>query len=172
MPPKGIEIDYFGSFRINANGELEESGYFVEGANVNDWLVISTIFMDVSQNYSKEPVSSISEESIKKVDLSAKEFAELYKEYSKKDYPIMSIPQFSEEYGHSEHYDDSVWVITYNDSNIDIASISEETPRRMPNFFYTYDKYEKKAYLNRNNASGEKEFLPELTDYINQKMSY
>ena len=144
VPTKGIEIGNFGSFRINADGELEESGYFVEGANIGDWIVVSKKYMDVSQVISKEPISYISEEDIKKVDLSSKEFAELYKEYSKKDYPIMSISEFSEKYGHSMDYDDSVWVITYDDSNVDIASISEETPRRMSNFFYTYDKYEKK----------------------------
>ncbi|MGO3732897.1 MAG: hypothetical protein ACTJHC_06920 [Vagococcus sp.] len=171
VPPKGIEIDSFGSFRINANGELEESGYFVEGANINDWVVISTKFMDVSQVTIKEPIGPNTEERIKKVELSAKEFAELYKEYSKKEYPIMSIPEFSEAYGHMEDYDDSIRIITYNDSNDDVASISEDTPRRMSKFFYTYDKYEKKAYWNRNNGSGEKEFLPELTEYINTSMN-
>lgn len=170
VPPKGIELDTFGGFRINADGELEESGYFVEGADIGDWIVVSTEFMDVSQVSSIEPITT--EESAVKVDLSSQEFAELYKEWSNSDFPIMSMSDYSEEYGHINEYDNSIWVITYNDSASDDVTFSERTPYRMPNFYYSYDKYERKAYMNRNNSSGEKEFLSELTDYINQKMNY
>lgn len=172
LPPKGIEVDSLGSFRINEHGELEESGYFIDGVNFNDWVVVSKKFMDVSDIESMEPITQMDEKEIKKVELSSEEFAELFVEWSKSELPVMSTSEYSEKYGHINEYDNSIIVITYNNSDDDKVSISEQTPYRMPEFYYTYDKFEKKAYRNRNNASGEKEFLPELTDYVNLKKNY
>lgn len=168
LPPKGIEIDTLGGFRINAKGELEESGYYVAGANIDEWVLVSKTFMDVSQVESypvpvKESSSAVTNNLSK---LTAKEFAELFAEWKNSDYPVMDITEYTEKYGHMNEYDDSIWVITYNDRDAETVQFSEQTPYRMANFFYTFDNRENKAYLNRNNMSGEVEYLSELTEYI------
>ncbi len=79
----------------------------------------------------------------------------------------MHISEYNEKYGHITEYDDSIWIIAYNDRNTETVQFSEQTPYRMASFFYTYDNSENKAYRNRNNGSGEIEFLPDLTNFIN-----
>lgn len=167
-PPKGIEVDRMGSFRINANGELEESGYYVEGASADEWVIVSRKFMDISEVKVRETPRKVVE---KKSDVTSKQFAEIYAEYSKSEHQAMSREEYSEKYGHIKEYDDTIQIVTYNDyvREEGVVQCGIQTPMRMANSFYTYDNNEKKAYRNQNNASGEKEFLAELTDYVNNQ---
>ena len=167
-PPKEKQIDSLGGFRINANGELEESGYYVEGVGVDEWVVVSRKFMDLSEVKLKEAPKKVVE---KKADVTSKQFAEIYAAYSKNEYPVMSMEEYSEKYGHLKDYDDTIQVVTYSDhvQEEGVVQFRMSTPMRMPNFYFTYNNNEKKAYMNRNNPSGEKEFLPELTDYVNNQ---
>lgn len=49
LPPRDKEVDKYSVFRINAKGELEESGYFNQNGGINNWVVVSREFMDTSE---------------------------------------------------------------------------------------------------------------------------
>lgn len=49
LPPKDKEVDKYSVFRINAKGELEESGYYNPNGGFNNWVVVSRQFMDTSE---------------------------------------------------------------------------------------------------------------------------
>lgn len=49
LPPRDKEVDKYSVFRINAKGELEESGYYNQNGGFNDWVIISREFMDTSE---------------------------------------------------------------------------------------------------------------------------
>ena len=167
-PPKEKQIDSLGGFRINANGELEESGYYVEGVGVDEWVVVSRKFMDLSEVKVKEAPKKVVE---KKADVTSKQFAEIYAAYSKSEYPIMSLDEYSEKYGHLKEEDPTIQVLTHRDYlwEENVVECAIETPKQMPDFFFLYDNKSNRAYKNSYKDKREKEFLPELTDYVNNQ---
>lgn len=49
LPPIDKEVDKYSVFRINAKGELEESGYYNQNGGINNWVIVSREFMDTSE---------------------------------------------------------------------------------------------------------------------------
>lgn len=165
-PPKDLQIDKLGRFRINAQGELEEYGLYVNGAAYNEWVVVSKKFMDVSEV--SAPEANAGRVNQGSENLTAQEFASLYAQWSGSNFPLMHVDEYQARYGDRHEFDDSVWVIGYNDRDDHTVQLSEMTPYRMSKFFYTYDNQERKAYFNRNNGAGEVEYSPDLTNFINE----
>lgn len=172
-PPKGVEIDSLDSFRINANGELEESGYFVKNADINDWVVVSRKFMDVSEVKIKDVPTQLSSSEKPKVrpELTAEEFAELYAKWSNSDYPIMNLKEFEKEQEDIESYDDSSYYIVYSERDDNTAQVIIQKPFLLERSFYTYKKDEGKAYINFNSINEPEvstKYQEDLTNFINQ----
>lgn len=172
-PPKGVEIDSLDSFRINANGELEESGYFVKNADINEWVVVSRKFMDVSEVKIKDVPTQLSSSEKPKVrpELTAEEFAELYAKWSNSDYPIMNLKEFEKEQEDIESYDDSSYYIVYSERDDNTAQFMVQRAFTIEKSFYTYKRNEGRAYLNSNNSNesqGSVQYQEDLTNFINQ----
>lgn len=172
-PPKGIEIDSLGSFRINANGELEESGYFVKDVDVNDWVVVSRKFMDVSEVKIKEVPTqpNSSENQSIRHDLTAEEFAKLYAKWSDSDYQILNSEEFMQVQENIKDSDDFDYYIVYSERDNNTAQIIIEQPFLLERSFYTYKKDEGKAYFNYNSINEPEvstKYQEELTNFINQ----
>lgn len=57
LPPENKQVDKYCVFRINENGQLEISGYYLGKGDVNGWEVISDKYMDTTNVEVKSKIS-------------------------------------------------------------------------------------------------------------------
>lgn len=160
-------------FRINTVGELEESGKYLDTLDDDEWIYVSSQFMDIKDIPKRENPKSVEERISSGTKITSREFTELYAEFSQSTYPATNMKDYVEGYAYRDYGEETIEVPTYDNENLKKEEGTVvcviQTNTKPSDFYYLYNNKNRKAYRVKNGPPEDREEYKELTEFINNK---